>query len=68
MLVSDAAREAAEAPAHIDFGARRLHWLKNVPKPVAARSAARAERPAPCRPLQRLARLTRKPAGGTSIS
>jgi len=66
--VGDAAREAAEAPAHIDFGARRLHWLKNVPEPVAARSDTLAERPAPCRPLPRLARLTRKPAGGTSIS
>ena len=63
VLVSDAAREAAGAPAHICFGARRLHWLKNVPEPVAARSAARCERPAPRRPLSKLASRLRRPAG-----
>jgi adenylate cyclase len=43
LLVSDATREAAGSPRHVDFGARRLHWLKNLPEPVAARSAARVE-------------------------
>jgi len=67
VLVSDAAREAAGAPDHIDFGARRLHWLKNVPEPVAARSAARAERPAPRRQLRGLARVARKPVAGIAM-
>ena len=67
VLVSDAAREAAGAPAHICFGARRLHWLKNVPEPVPARVAARSERPAPRRPLSKLARRVRRPAAGVSI-
>jgi adenylate cyclase len=44
VLVSEAAREAAGSPAHIDFGARRLHWLKNIPEPVAAGSAIRRVR------------------------
>ena len=67
VLVSDAAREAAGAPAHICFGARRLHWLKNVPEPVPARVAARSERPAPRRPLSKLARRVRRPAAGISM-
>src|SRR5256714_15251569 len=46
VLVSEATREAAGSPQHIDFGERRLHWLKNMPKPVAAGSAARRGRPA----------------------
>jgi adenylate cyclase len=66
VLVSDAAREAAGAPAHIHFGARRLHWLKNVPEPVAARSAARGERPATRRGLSQLAKRVRRPAAGVS--
>jgi adenylate cyclase len=67
VLVSDAARQAAGAPAHICFGARRLHWLKNVPEPVPARVAARSERPAPRRPLSKLARRVRGPAAGISM-
>jgi adenylate cyclase len=43
VLVSEAAREAAGSPHHIDFGLRRLHWLKNIPEPVAAGSAVRRE-------------------------
>jgi adenylate cyclase len=43
VLVSDAAREAAGSPCEIDFGVRRLHWLKNIPEPVAAGSAVRQE-------------------------
>src|SRR5437870_493567 len=45
VLVSEATREAAGSPQHIDFGERRLHWLKNMPQPVAAGSAARRESP-----------------------
>ncbi len=44
VLVSDATREAAGSLRHVEFGARQLHWLKNVPEPVAARSAARRQR------------------------
>src|SRR6266581_8412973 len=67
VLVSEATREAAGAPAHISFGARRLHWLKNVPEPVAARSAARCESPAPRRPLSKLASKVRRPPAGVSM-
>jgi adenylate cyclase len=63
VLVSDAAREAAGTPAHIEFGVRRLHWLKNVPQPVPARSAARMGRPQPSGRLRELARIVRRPAG-----
>jgi adenylate cyclase len=50
VLVSEAARDAAGSPLHIDFGVRRLHWLKNIPEPVAAGSAVRREcDPAPAR-------------------
>jgi adenylate cyclase len=48
VLVSDTTREAAESPYGVAFGERQLHWLKNVPEPVAARPAAR-ESPAPGR-------------------
>ena len=67
VLVSDAARRAAGAPSHIDFGPRRMHWLKNVPEPVAARSAARSEQREPRRPMRELARRVRRPAAGVSI-
>src|SRR5439155_16685555 len=33
VLVSEAAREAAGSPRHIDFGVRRLHWLQNILDP-----------------------------------
>src|SRR5207245_3289332 len=64
VLVSDATREAAGPPGHIEFGARRLHWLKNVPEPVAARSAARSEQREPRRPMRELASRVRRPAAG----
>jgi adenylate cyclase len=41
LLVSDATREAVGAARHVNFGSRRLHWLKNVPEPIGARSAER---------------------------
>lgn len=43
VLVSDATREAAGSPGHVSFGARQLHWLKNLPEPIAAHSAGRLE-------------------------
>jgi adenylate cyclase len=57
VLVSDATREAAGAPTHIYFGPRQLHWLKNVPQPVAARPAALEECAEPRRSPRELARL-----------
>src|SRR2546422_1079627 len=54
VLVSEAAREAAGSPKHIDFGTRRLHWLKNMPEPVAAGSAERRECEPPRRSLREM--------------
>jgi class 3 adenylate cyclase len=67
VLVSEAAREAAGAPQHIEFGARRLHWLKNVPEPVAAHSVAACEREAPRRSLKELKKMVRGPAAGVTM-
>ena len=67
VLVSDAARVAAGEPAHVEFGARRLHWLKNVPEPVAARPVATCEREQPRTALRELASRVRRPAAGLSM-
>ena len=67
VLVSDAAREAAGRPRHISFGARQLHWLKNVPEPVAAFSVERHECSTPRRPLRELARMVRGAPAGVSV-
>jgi adenylate cyclase len=40
VLVSEETYEAAGALDGVELGQRRLHWLKNVPQPVAARPAA----------------------------
>src|SRR2546427_6824805 len=53
VLVSEATREAAGSPQHIDFGERRLHWLKNMPQPVAAGAAGRPGGPAAAPPRPR---------------
>jgi adenylate cyclase len=66
VLVSASAREAAGCPAHIDFGPRRLHWLKNVPEPVDARSAARRARAA-SHPLRALSAHARRSARGLAM-
>jgi adenylate cyclase len=39
VLVSEPTHEAAGALQQIELGERRLHWLKNVTEPVAARLA-----------------------------
>jgi len=57
LLVSDATRAAAGSLRHVDFGRRQLHWLKNVPEPVAARTAARVEQSPLTRALRERARL-----------
>jgi class 3 adenylate cyclase len=68
VLVSDATRESAGAPCHVDFGARQLHWLKNVPEPVAARPAARQECSEPRRSARELARFVfRRPPAGVPL-
>jgi adenylate cyclase len=68
VLVSDATRDAAGSPCQVDYGARQLHWLKNVPEPIAAWSAARQECSAPRRSLRELAALMyRRPAAGVPL-
>jgi adenylate cyclase len=41
VLVSEATREAARSLRRVKLGDRQLHWLKNVPEPVAARPATK---------------------------
>jgi class 3 adenylate cyclase len=67
VLVSDAARRAAGCPPHIDFGPRRMHWLKNVPEPVDARSAAARPGATPRSPLRSFAKRARRPGAGISM-
>jgi adenylate cyclase len=67
VLVSDAARDAAGRLAHIEFGARRLHWLKNVPEPVAARSAGRVEHASRRRRFPDFANIARRPDAGARM-
>jgi adenylate cyclase len=57
VLVSDATREAAGTSPDFCFGPRQLHWLKNVPEPVAARPAAREGCSEPRRSAGELVRL-----------
>jgi hypothetical protein len=57
VLVSDATRDAAGRTRKVEFGERELHWLKNVPEPVAARSASRHQCGRPRRPLEKLSKL-----------
>jgi adenylate cyclase len=45
VLVSETTREAAGELREVELGERRLHWLKNVTEPVAARLAEKAARP-----------------------
>jgi class 3 adenylate cyclase len=40
VLVSETACGAAGRLRKVDFGERRLHWLRNVPKPIAAHVAS----------------------------
>ena len=43
VLVSEDAVSAAGRLRHVELGERRLHWLKNVTEPVAARTVAARE-------------------------
>ena len=64
VLVSEATRDAAGRLGHIEFGVRRLHWLKNVPEPVAARSAARAQHASRRRRFPDFANIARRTDAG----
>jgi class 3 adenylate cyclase len=57
VLISETTREAAGTLRKVAFGDRELHWLKNVPEPVAAHSAWPRICAGSRRPLQKLARL-----------
>ena len=64
VLVSDATREAAGGARWMEYGERQLHWLKNVPEPVAARSVSAKQ----CshsgrRSLRKLAKLVGRGSG-----
>jgi adenylate cyclase len=43
VLVSESTRDAAGTLRDVKLGDRQLHWLKNVPEPVAARPAFQRE-------------------------
>lgn len=43
VMVSESTRASAGRLAGIDWGARELHWLRNVSQPIGAYCAARAE-------------------------
>lgn len=58
VLVSDATRDAAGSLRRVKLGERQLHWLKNVPEPVAARPASLRECSRPRSPGSLLEKLT----------
>jgi class 3 adenylate cyclase len=68
VLVSEHTREDAGQLRQVELGERRLHWLKNVTEPVAARLAREAE----CTEESRIRKLfcsmkrTQMPIGGTT--
>ncbi len=63
VLVSEQACDAAGTLDAVSLGERRLHWLKNVPEPIAARSAsATRERFPIAARMKRKAKLRRTPA------
>jgi adenylate cyclase len=55
VLVSEATRTAAGPLDGIELGDRQLHWLKNVPEPVAAWPAIACVQLGPARDPRRLA-------------
>jgi adenylate cyclase len=69
VLVSETASEGAGSLGRVKLGQRQLHWLKNVPEPVAARPAFEQECPKPKRrPMEALGRLARlRPAGALGV-
>jgi adenylate cyclase len=57
VLVSEHTREEAGPVREVELGERRLHWLKNVTEPVAARLASPVECPDESRFLRFLCSL-----------
>ena len=68
VLVSEPTHEAAGPLQRIELGERRLHWLKNVTEPVAARLAEEAARTDESRVRQLLCSFKSPPMplGGTA--
>ena len=68
VLVSEPTHEAAGPLQRVELGERRLHWLKNVTEPVAARLAEEAARTDESRVRQLLCSLKSgpMPLGGTA--
>jgi len=62
VLVSDATRGAAGRLRKVDFGARRLHWLRNVTEPIGTYSVR--DRPCPGVGFRELARAALSRRGG----
>jgi class 3 adenylate cyclase len=59
VLVSESAQEVAGSLGAVKLGDRQLHWLKNVPEPVAARRAYEQECPEHRRPAGLRGKLAR---------
>ena len=68
VLVSEPTHEAAGPLQRIELGERRLHWLKNVTEPVAARLAEEAARTDESRMRQLFCSFKSRPMplGGTA--
>jgi class 3 adenylate cyclase len=68
VLVSEATHQAAGSLRRVRLGERQLHWLKNVPEPVAARPAFEHQC-SPRRPLRMLgSKLARiRPPGQVAV-
>lgn len=61
VIVSETARAGAGAAAReIEFGDRRLHWLRNVTKPIGAYAAVPRDQDRPCRARAARTRLAKR--------
>jgi class 3 adenylate cyclase len=68
VLVSDTTRDAAGSLRRARLGERQLHWLKNVPEPVAARPAYTHECNRRLRPRNLIDKLARiRPTGAIGL-
>jgi adenylate cyclase len=68
VLVSEQTRGAAGGLPKVEFGERRLHWLRNVTEPIAAHVAsARAASAERCAIMRRLARRGLQSSGAGLI-
>jgi adenylate cyclase len=68
VLVSEHTHDVAGPLREVALGERRLHWLKNVTEPVAARLAEHAEQPEKSSFLKLVCSIKRSPMplGGTA--